>query len=235
MNASLKPLAALRTPRPAAELPMLVAAPDGEVAKDRAVSKSRVLTTLARRSLPSLLEATLIPALIFYVFLLRAGPGPAMVSVLVWSYGAVVRRLAGGHRIPSILMLAVLGLTVRTIVGFTSGTFMYFLQPVVGTLVLAAVFLGSVFVGRPIIGRLASDFCPLSPEIANRPAVLWAGVHLLSAATSFGMLVSLPTTTFVALKTVVSLTITISAIVLTVSWSIRTAQREELVFARVAV
>ena len=95
-----------------------------------------------------------------------------------------------------------------------------------------------MFVGRPIIGRLASDFCPLSPEIANRPAVLrlfsgltllWAGVHLLSAATSFGMLVSLPTTTFVALKTVVSLTITISAIVLTVSWSIRTVQREELV------
>ena len=243
MNASLKPLAALRAPRPTAELPMLVAAPDGEVAHDRAVSKSRVLTTLARRSLPSLLEATVVPALIFYVFLLRAGPGPTMVSVLVWSYGAVIRRLVGGHRIPSILMLAVLGLTVRTIVGFTSGTFMYFLQPVVGTLVLAAVFLGSVFVGRPIIGRLASDFCPLSPEIANRPAVLrlfsgltllWAGVHLLSAATSFGMLVSLPTTTFVALKTVVSLTITISAIVLTVSWSIRTAQREELVFARVA-
>jgi hypothetical protein len=113
---------------------MLVAAPDGEVVGDRAVSKSRVLTTLARRSLPSLLEATVVPALIFYVFLLRAGPGPAMVSVLVWSYGAVIRRLAGGHRIPSILMLAVLGLTVRTVVGFTSGTFMYFLQPVVGTL-----------------------------------------------------------------------------------------------------
>ena len=114
-------------------------------------SSRRLRTSFA----PVAARSDVVPALIFYVFLLRAGPGPAMVSVLVWSYGAVIRRLVGGHRIPSILMLAVLGLTVRTIVGFTSGTFMYFLQPVVGTLVLAAVFLGSVFVGRPIIGRLA--------------------------------------------------------------------------------
>ena len=41
-------------------------------------------------------------------------------------------------------------------------------------------------------------------------------------------------TTFVAVKTFVSLAITISAIVLTVSWSIRTARAEDLVFARVA-
>jgi len=77
-------------------------------------------------------------------------------------------------------------------------------------------------------------------SLANRPAVLrlfsgltllWAGVHLLSAATSFGMLVSLPTTTFVALKTPVSLAITVSAIVCTVTWSIRTARREDLIFA----
>jgi hypothetical protein len=63
--------------------------------------------------------------------------------------------------------------------------------------------------------------------------LLWAGVHLLSAATTFTLLVSLPTTTFVAVKTFVSLAITITAIVFTVSWSIRTARAEDLVFARV--
>jgi intracellular septation protein A len=206
------------------------------------LSKPRVLAVLGRRSLPSLLEATVIPAIIFYVFLVNIGPGAAMLAVLTWSYGAVARRLVSGQKIPGILMLAVLGLTVRTIFGIMSGTFIYFLQPVVTTLALAAVFLGSMMFGRPIIGRLAGDFCPLSPEIANRPAILrlfsgltllWAGVHLLTAATTFALLVSLPTETFVALKGVACLAITIGAIVLTVSLSIRTARAENLVMARV--
>jgi uncharacterized membrane protein len=162
--------------------------------------------------------------------------------VLVWSYGAVLRRYVGGHKIPGVLKIAVVGLTVPTVVWILSGTFMYFLQPVATTLALALVFFGSLMFGRPMIARMASDFCPLSPEIACRPGVvrlfsgltlMWAGVHLLSAATTFTLLVSLPTTTFVAVKSFVSLAITVSAIVLTVSWSLRTARAEDLVFARV--
>jgi len=56
-------------------------------------------------------------------------------------------------------------------------------------------------------------------------------VHLISAGTTFALLVSLPTATFVAIKTVVSLAITISAIVMTVSWALRIAHAENLVFA----
>ena len=233
------PAAALKTP----ERPMLVAAPAGERSAAAAVSKLRVLQAVGRRSLPSLIEATIIPAVLLYVFLITLGPVPAMLAVLVWSYGAVARRLIAGHGVPGILQLAVIGLTVRTIVGIASGTFMYFLQPVATTVALALVFFGSLTFGRPMIARMASDFCPLAPEVACRPGVvrlfsgltlLWAIVHLLSAATTFTLLVSLPTTTFVAVKTFVSLAITIGAIVATVSWSIRTAHAENLVFARVA-
>ena len=62
---------------------------------------------------------------------------------------------------------------------------------------LGIVVLGSVLIGRPLISRLAHDFCPIDPEVLLRPAVvqlfvgltlLWAGVHLLTAATTFGML-----------------------------------------------
>jgi len=178
-----------------------------------------------------------------YVFFVTLGPTPAMLAVLTWSYGAVIRRLVGGHGIPGVLQLAVIGLTVRTIVGILSGTFMYFLQPVATTLALALVFFGSLMFGRPMIARMASDFCPLAPEVACRPGVvrlfsgltlLWAGVHLLSAATTFSLLVLLSTPTFVAVRSFVSLAITVSAVVLTVSWSIRTARAEDLVFARVA-
>jgi uncharacterized membrane protein len=226
------------------ERPMLIAAPVGDRPASSSLSKLRVLEAVGRRSLPSLIEATIIPAIVFYVFFTTLGPTPAMLAVLVWSYGAVLRRLISGHRIPGILQLAVIGLTVRTIVGILSGTFMYFLQPVATTLALALVFFGSLTFGRPMIARIASDFCPLSPEIAQRPGVvrlfssltlLWAVVHLLSAATTFTLLVSLSTPTFLAVKTLASLGITISAIVLTVSWSIRTARAEDLVFARVAL
>ncbi len=224
--------------------PMLVAAPSGDRHAASSVSKLRVLEVVGRRSLPSLIEATIIPAILFYVFFVTLGPTPAMLAVLTWSYGAVLRRLVRGHGVPGVLQLAVIGLTVRTIVGIMSGTFMYFLQPVATTVALALVFLGSLKFGRPIIARMASDFCPLSPEIACRPGVvrlfsgltlLWAGVHLLSAATTFSLLVLLSTPTFVAVRSFVSLAITISAVVLTVSWSIRTARAENLVFARVAL
>ena len=123
---------------------------------------------------------------------------------------------------------------------FSGSTFTYFLQPIATTVVLAMVFLGSVVIGRPVIARLAHDFCPISPEVARRPRVmrlfagltiLWACVHVLSALTTFGMLVSLPVPLFVAVKTMSSFGLTAAAIVITVVWALRTAHQEELVFA----
>jgi hypothetical protein len=220
---------------------MLVAGEvDADGARRASLSKLHVLKVVGRRSLPSLIEATIIPSVLFYVFLISVGPGPAMLAALTWSYGSVIRRYVSGQRVPGVLQLAVAGLTVRTIVGLLSGTFMYFLQPVATTLALSLVFLGSLWFGRPMIARMAHDFCPLDSEITDRPAVIklfsgltlmWAGVHLLSAGTTFTMLVTLPTSTFVALRTVVSLAITISAVVFTVLWAIRTAHAENLVFA----
>lgn len=208
-----------------------------------ALSSRHVLMGLGRRSLPHLLEATLIPSALFYVLLVTIGPGAAMIGVLCWTFLAIARRVARGVAIPSILMLATIGLSVRTMVGLVSGsTFAYFVQPIATTVVLAGVFAGSVMIGRPVIARFASDFCLLAPEITDRPRVvrlfrgltwLWAGVHVVTSAATFGMLVSLPTATYVALKTVACLTITIAAIVVTVSFSIRTARTENLVFATV--
>jgi hypothetical protein len=225
---------------PVAGWTMLVPAGSDEHDESRAVSKLRVLRMVGRRGLPSLIEATIIPSVLFYVFLVSINASAAMLAALVWTYGSALRRIAGGRRIPALLMLAVAGVTMRTIVGLMSGTFLYFLQPIATTVALALVFLGSLLFERPIIARMASDFCPLDAEVSARPAVvrlfsgltiLWAGVHLLSAVTMFLLLVSLPTTTFVALKTPISLAMTVSAVVLTVSWSIRTARRENLIFA----
>ena len=200
-----------------------------------ALSKRPVLLAVARRGLPNLLEATIVPAVLFFVIVTTIGAAVAMAAVLVWGYGAILRRVLRAEPIPAILMLATLGLTIKTLVGLLSGsTFAYFLQPVATTVALAGVFLGSVLIGRPVIARLAHDFCPIAPEVASRPGVvrlfagltvLWSAVHLLTAATTLGMLVSMPLPMFVPLKTVACLGITIAAIVITISWALRTARQ----------
>jgi hypothetical protein len=201
----------------------------------------KVLGAVLRRGLPNLVEATIVPAVLFAVTAATLGSGAAMVAVLVWGYGALGRRLAFHQRVPALLVLATLGLTVRSVIGLASGsTFAYFAQPIGTTVALAVLFVGSVVVGRPVIARLAHDFVPLHPDVAARPGivhlfagltVLWAGVHVLTAATTFSLLVSLPVTWFVVVKTVACAGISVAAIALTIAAAFRTARREELVFA----
>ena len=220
--------------------PLLVA-DDLSPSSNGALAHRTVLRAVARRSLPQIAEVTLAPALLFYVMLRFGGAAAAMISVLVWTYVAVLRRVVRGVRLPTILWLGAAGLTCRTVVGLVSGsTFAYFVQPIATTVVLGGLFLGSVFVGRPLVARLAHDFCPLSPDVAARPAVvrlfvwltlLWSFVHILTAAATFGMLVTMPVGAFVAIKTVTCLTITAGAVVVTVCCSIRTARSERLMFA----
>ncbi len=221
---------------------MLVGRADEADAAPRALHAPQVLGAVLRRGLPNLVEATLVPTVLFLVVIALLGPVAAMAAVLVWGYGAIGRRLVFHQRIPALLVLATVGLTVRSVVGLASGsTFAYFIQPVATTVALAAIFAGSAWMGRPVIARLAHDFVPLHPEVADRPAItrlfvgltlLWAGVHLLTAATTFSLLVTLPVPLFVALKTVASMSISVAAIVITIVMALRTARREELVFAR---
>jgi hypothetical protein len=195
--------------------------------------------------LPHLLEATLIPTLLFYILLVTIGPGVAMVGVLCWTYIAIARRVARGIAIPSILLLATIGMSVRTLIGVVSGsTFAYFIQPIATTVVLSVVFAGSVLIGRPVIARFASDFCDLAPEITDRPRVvrlfrgltwLWAGVHILTSAATFAMLITLPTATYVALKTVACLSNTHPPNKHTHTNTKPTPRTENLVFANAVV
>jgi hypothetical protein len=102
------------------------------------------------------------------------------------------------------------------------------------------VFLGSVVIGRPLVARLAHDFCPIHPDVAVRQpvarlfaglTVLWAVVHIVIAAATFAMLVTLPVAEFVALKTATSFSVSAAAVVVTVVWALRIARDEGLVMA----
>jgi hypothetical protein len=220
----------IRSPRPA---------PTGEAPPE--FSKRGVVLAVARRGGPKLLEATIIPGALFYACLVTAGLGFAYLTAIGWIYGCVIRRLVQHRAIPSILILGAIGITVRTAVAVGSGSsFVYFAQPILGTVATGGVFLMSLFIGRPLIGRLAGDFWPITPEMAQNPrilalfrslTILWAAVNLATATVTFCLLLYLPLATFVAVKQVSGLGITVSAIAVTIIWSHRIACREGVVTA----
>jgi intracellular septation protein A len=183
---------------------------------------------MARHAVPHLIEATVIPLVLFYTFLWTAGVWGALVAALAWSWCAIIRRVVTGQRIPGILVLGTLGITARTVAAFASGSvFVYFLQPSLTTVAVAGAFLLSVPAGRPLAERLAHDFVPLEPEVLSLPGVqrvfiritlLWAFVNLANAAVSIILLMSQPVGTFVAFKTIGGMLLVAAAVGASTIW-----------------
>ena len=204
-------------------------------------TKLSVVVAVGRRLLPFLVEATLIPTLLFYVFVASLGLIWAFVAATCWSFACVARRLARREAIPGLLVLACLGITVRLgIYLWSSNAVVYLVQPVLRTILTAGAFALSVQLGRPLIARFAQDFCPLDPEVAGRPAIdrlfrrltyLWAGVNLVLAAVSLSLLWTVSTATFVGATTIATWVVTGTGVCLTVSDAVRTARAEGLTTA----
>lgn len=196
------------------------------------------LRAIARHAVPNLIECTVIPTAIFSVGLHVAGFIPASVAALGWSYLMLVRRYVKRRRIPGLLMLTTLGLSVRTAVAVASGSaFIYFLQPITATALVGLTFLVSSLTRNPLVDRLAKDFCPLDAETAARPGVrrlfrrltvLWAGVNLVNASVTCWLLLTEPVSMFVAVKPVSALLITWTGVFATVGWALRVARLEGL-------
>jgi intracellular septation protein A len=203
--------------------------------------KLSVIGAVTKRLVPYLVEATFVPLVLFYVFLISVDLTAAFLAAAGWSYAAVGRRLVGRRPIPALLVLSCLGITMRTAFYLCSGnSFVYFVQPILRTALTAVVLGASVMFGRPLIARFASDFCPLSPEVRVRPGVvglfrrltfLWAGVNLIAAAVGLTLLLTVPTAVFVGTTTLAAWALTCTGVVLTVADSVRTARSEGLATA----
>lgn len=201
-------------------------------------SRRSVLRAVVRRAAPHFVEASVVPAVLFYGCLVVFGLTAAYLVALAWAYGAVAVRRARGRSVPPLLLLAVIGLSVRTVVAAISGSsFVYFFQPVLSTLAMSAVFLISVLIRRPLIARLAHEFWPITPEDEACPGLsrhfrnltlLWAGVNLLTATVTLTLLMVLPLGPFVAAKQLSGWLITGAGVYITVSSSLRMARREGL-------
>jgi intracellular septation protein A len=89
-------------------------------------------------------------------------------------------------------------LVARTVVGLWTGSaFLYFLQPTVQNFVFALALLVTLGFERPLLAKLADDFCPFPEALTGHPRIkrffkrvslLWAFVFLVNGATTLAVL-----------------------------------------------
>jgi intracellular septation protein A len=182
--------------------------------------------------------ACLIPAVLFYVVLVTMSVDAALVVALAWTCGAVAWRRATSRAPSGLLALTLAIMVVRTVTTLASGnTFIYFLQPVVSDGVVAVVFLLSLLTTRPVVARLAGDFYPMTLDLASRPRIrrllwrltlLWGIVCLTRGLVGFWLLESQSLMTFVLVKNITLISITLLATVATVAAATMVARKEGL-------
>ncbi|MEU6719984.1 VC0807 family protein [Nonomuraea sp. NPDC046802] len=157
------------------------------------------LTALARQAAPRLLEGVVAPLAVFYLALMVLEFKGALVATVAWVYLGVAWRLIKRVKVPATMYLAAFAITVRAIVGFWTGTWMwYFIQPELGTICISMAFLASVRLNRPIVQKLTLDYIHLPSAVLKhervrrffaRITLLWAFVLLMNSTLSIALAV----------------------------------------------
>lgn len=181
----------------------------------------------------------LIPTGLFYAVFAGFGLRGALVAALAWSYGLIVQRLLGRRRVETTLVLGAGLMSFRAVVAwFTGSSFLYFLQPTLGTFATAAVLIGSAFVGRPLLEKVAKDFVQLPAALTDRPQIgrffsrislIWGVTYLLNGSWSMHELMSSSVGTFLLVSKSASLFLTFATIALSIWLFRRTVRGERIV------
>lgn len=161
------------------------------------VELDKLKPTLIRGAL-LLLETAVIPTLLLYACTITVGQLWGLIAVLGWCTLCVGARLTRRQRIPSMLLFAVGGLAGRTTLALLfSNVYIYLFQPIIGSLFMALVFLGSAAIGRPITVPLAKDFVALPAQLFGdrrvrrifiNVSLIWGVSRLIDAGMSIGSL-----------------------------------------------
>lgn len=146
------------------------------------------------RAMLHLVETVLAPLGLFYLLLTLTNLTGALIAAVTWALAAIGWRLVKGVPIPTVLLVTTGLLVARTIIGFATGSvFLYFLQPTLQNFLFALVLVATVPLRRPLMVRLADDFCAFPPTLTDNPRVqrffrrvslLWAAVFLTNGVTT---------------------------------------------------
>jgi hypothetical protein len=178
-----------------------------------------------------LLEAVAIPLGVFYGVVVAFGLNAALLAALGWAYLAVAVRLVRRSRPPMLLLAATAMSTVKVAITFAADSATaYFLQPTVITGLFALALLCTWGWERPLIQRLAHDFCPLpDPVLAAAPvrrffqrlSVLWGAVLLVNTGATLALLLTMSTTWSVPLATAASIPAFAVGVFVSYKWFLR--------------
>ena len=132
------------------------------------------------------------------------------------------------RRVPGMVILGAVTMIGRSILGFATGSaFLYFFQPTIGAACVAVAFLVSVKLDPTLAQRFASDFCVLPNHVLadsrvrrffRRCSMMWGVVGLANASVTLWLLMTQPTAVYVVAKTVLSIAVTVGAVVLSFVW-----------------
>ncbi|MEQ4723382.1 VC0807 family protein [Nonomuraea sp. B19D2] len=157
------------------------------------------LTALARQAAPKLLEGVVAPLVVFYLAMMVLGFTGALVATVAWVYLGVAWRLIRRVKVPATMFLAAFVITIRALVSFWTGTWMwFFIQPEMGTICISMVFLASVRLNKPLVQKLTLDYIHLPSAVLKhervrrffaRITLLWAFVLLTNSTLSIALAV----------------------------------------------
>ena len=192
--------------------------------------------SLLRRGAQHLLESTVVPLGLFYLLLTLVSFDGGLIAALAWSLLALARRAILRRPLPAVLLLTTGLLVARTILGLATGSaFLYFLQPTLQNFLIAVVMLASVSQRRPLIAKLADDFCAFPANFSGHPRVrlvfrqlslLWAMVFLTNGILTLWMLAKQTVGDYLMVSTAGTWSIVGLAIVASLFWFRRALRGE---------
>ncbi|HYZ38393.1 MAG TPA: VC0807 family protein [Pseudonocardiaceae bacterium] len=156
------------------------------------------LSARLRHAARHLFETVLAPLGLFWLMLTLTNLTGGLIAALSWAVGVLLGRLLTRTPIPAVLWLTTGLLVIRTAIGYATGSvFLYFLQPTLQNFVIAFVLLATVGLRRPLLARLADDFCAFPVALTSnlrvqrffrRVSLLWAIVFLTNGAATLWVL-----------------------------------------------
>jgi hypothetical protein len=179
---------------------------------------------IARKAGMTMLTASLLPAAVFYLTLTLSSLRVAVAITLGWYYAGLLWTHLRGKPMLAAAMLGAGLLTLRGVLAFwTNSSFLYFLQPVAGTVATATAFSVTALAGRPLLDRLVHDFCPLPAALSSRlranhyfryVSVVWTLAYLVNAGGTVWLLSTSSIGGFLMLRALLSpLLVTVTVIV----------------------
>jgi intracellular septation protein A len=177
---------------------------------------------IVRKVFTTLALVSALPMAVFYVTMSLYGlRAAALATVSVYYVGLLLKALRHKPILAAAVLTAGL-LSIRTVVMFLTGSaFVYFLQPVASTVGLATVIAASALAGRPVLDRLAHEFCPFPAELSvqlrkqgffTRLSGVWSMAYLINAVGTIWLLRTMSVGGFVVVKSVLGPAMTITAV-----------------------